>query len=212
MLEKNLAVLESNCWEAHCFLSNYKSNIIQNFTNSNIPKEKIENFSNSFSKLGNVPGTLKPGTKSKKLDEVLEYISTPNQYSENQTVFNSFPKKVFLCEKKGAKVLSLSHFKLSFIEGFEVFYQTLNTLDLSNNQLTEIPNSIYLLFSLKNLDLSKNNITKIEPNLVSFLGKLDQLNVADNPFEGIFSFLSSCSKEHSKMFLTNLEACKLYQG
>ena len=212
MIEKNLSICEANHWEVHSYLYHYKQVIVKNFEVANIPKEKIENFSQSLNKIGRPPSDFKLGAKKEKMQEICEYITTNNQYLENQCIFNSFPKRIVQSEKKGGRILNLSQFKLSFLNGIEAFAQTISTLDLSNNQLTEIPESIFLLLSLRVLDLSKNSLTKIQSSLIAFLGKMDVLHLQDNPFENIFTFLSVCSKEHCKIFLTHFDACKYYQS
>ncbi|KAK6126943.1 hypothetical protein DH2020_039314 [Rehmannia glutinosa] len=60
----------------------------------------------------------------------------------------------------------------------------IETLDLSNNKITSLPNDFWSLGSLKNLNLSLNQISGILPSNIGNFGQLQSLDLSFNNFYG----------------------------
>lgn len=58
-------------------------------------------------------------------------------------------------------------------------------IDLSNNSLTKLPQSLVRLLNLKNLDLSENNFDEI-PEIIASLPYTTFINLRNNPFVANF--------------------------
>ena len=69
---------------------------------------------------------------------------------------------------------------------------SLEFLKLPNNKLTALPESFMKLTSLKTLDLSWNNITEL-PEWISSLSSLEELNLRGNKLEALPETISSLS-------------------
>ncbi|KAI3446752.1 hypothetical protein Pfo_003417 [Paulownia fortunei] len=60
----------------------------------------------------------------------------------------------------------------------------LESLDLSNNKITALPNDFWSLGSLKDLNLSRNQISGILPSNIGNFGQLQSLDLSFNNFSG----------------------------
>lgn len=88
---------------------------------------------------------------------------------------------LYLAECLNLRYLDLSSNELEQLPDDVVFVEQLEHLDLSNNQFTELPSELpYFLEQLSHLNLSGNAFTVI-PSMLKNLPKLAQLNLCDNP-------------------------------
>lgn len=86
-------------------------------------------------------------------------------------------------ERTHRKFLDLSDLNLTSLDGLEYVpdIQTITRLDLSKNDLNNLPNdSFRFMPQLRVLDLSINVIEKIEPTAFNNLQQLQELNLSNN--------------------------------
>ncbi|KAI3701596.1 hypothetical protein L6452_26786 [Arctium lappa] len=80
----------------------------------------------------------------------------------------------------------------------------LQSLDLSNNHITDLPNDFWSLGSLKTLNLSNNKISMVISSNIGNFGSLEKLDLSFNNFSG--------SLPESISSLTNLQVLNLNQN
>ncbi len=83
--------------------------------------------------------------------------------------------------QEGAIELDLSNMELTEVPEAIASLTLLQTLDLSNNQLTEIPDEIASLTQLQTLNLSNNQLTALPAQLAN-LTRLQTLYLGNNQF------------------------------
>lgn len=81
-------------------------------------------------------------------------------------------------------------------------YKNLVSLDLTINNITEIPSSIKFLYKLKSLNVSNNGIKHLPKEMFS-LSNLEYLNFADNQIEALPREILSLTKLRSIFFNKN---------
>lgn len=74
---------------------------------------------------------------------------------------------------------------------FSVNFPSLTTLNISHNELREIPESLFLLTNLQILNLSSNSITRI-PQTITKLEMLIELNMGRNKLESVPCSICNC--------------------
>lgn len=129
------------------------------------------------------------------------------QKSRKEVVLALVHQKIAKCEREGGVTLDLSGLSLPRVHGLENLL-SLRKLDLSNNHLTEIPDSICQLPSLCVLDVSKNAISEISSLSVPSLKRLEKINLLENPLKDPFAFLFKASNENRLLFFQHFESCK----
>jgi Leucine-rich repeat (LRR) protein len=93
----------------------------------------------------------------------------------------------------------LSYNQLSDIQNLERAPQ-LTVLDLHNNKLDVLPESVCQLYNLKTLTISNNNLSDINPKL-SLLDKLVRLTLEGNPLRSIKPAMRTAGAVQLKKFL-----------
>ncbi|MEH2337510.1 leucine-rich repeat domain-containing protein [Nostoc sp.] len=88
-------------------------------------------------------------------------------------------QRIKKARREGAIELDLSDMELSEIPEAIASLTQLQTLDLGNNQLTELPEAIASLTQLQNLDLSNNELTQV-PEAIASLVQLQNLDLSNN--------------------------------
>ena len=100
------------------------------------------------------------------------------------------------CKRKRDDTLDLSNQELSLIPDTVFSLDFLKTLDLSNNQLTSVEQKIDGLKQLTELKLSFNNLVRL-PEGILRLPILNTIDLRGNHFEGEFAFLNEYNGEFS---------------
>ncbi|MBN3948066.1 MAG: leucine-rich repeat domain-containing protein [Nostoc sp. NMS7] len=88
-------------------------------------------------------------------------------------------QRIEKARQEGATELDLSNMELTEVPEAIASLSQLQELNLSNNQLTEIPDAIASLSQLQELNLSNNQLTEI-PDAIAFLTQLQELNLYNN--------------------------------
>ena len=83
------------------------------------------------------------------------------------------------CEKVGGPCICRLERALSK----EQLATTVEDLDLSNNNLTQLPPSLLKLTQLRTLNLSQNQLITLDTQSLSALPHLEHLNVRNNPLD-----------------------------
>ena len=81
------------------------------------------------------------------------------------------------CEKVGGPCIC----RLERAISKESLVLTVENMDLSNNNLTQLPPSLAKLVQLRSLDLSTNNLTTLELSYLKPLINLVRLDLSNNP-------------------------------
>lgn len=81
------------------------------------------------------------------------------------------------CEKVGEPCICRLERALSK----ETLAHTVESMDLSHNNLTQLPPSLANLVQLRSLDLSTNNLTTLEFSYLKPLVHLERLDLSNNP-------------------------------
>ena len=76
----------------------------------------------------------------------------------------------------------------------------LSVLDLHNNKLSELPETIINLKELKTLRISNNDLSDINPR-ISLLSNLVRINIEGNPLKCIKSTMRNANAEQLKKYL-----------
>jgi hypothetical protein len=128
--------------------------------------KKLENLKDiDFSK-----NELKALPRTMEQLKGLENVNLSHNHLENLS--NFFPSMYYV------KYLNASHNQLTQISQINEL-KTAKIIDLSDNQIEEIPIEIHQLKSLKMLDLSNNQL-KALPKTLTGLNKLEELNLENN--------------------------------
>jgi Leucine-rich repeat (LRR) protein len=69
---------------------------------------------------------------------------------------------------------------------------SITVLDLHNNKLDQIPNSVYELYKLKTLIVSNNNLNNLDARL-SILPDLVRISIEGNPLRSVKPSLRSAN-------------------
>ena len=109
--------------------------------------------------------------------------------------------KYFEAVPKSSKLDSLI-LAFNFIEEIENLHQApyLTVLDLHNNKIEELPESILDMENLKTLNISNNNMNNLPPRL-ALLDNLVRIQVEGNPLKSIKSSIRSAKAEDLKSYL-----------
>lgn len=85
-------------------------------------------------------------------------------------------------QRRFGRTLNLTKLNLKDLDGFLDIenFKDLDSLDLSNNKLKEIPTFIMDLTNLKTLDLSNNQLTEVPAFLFKKMPYLGSLNLSNN--------------------------------
>jgi len=127
--------------------------------------------------------------------EDLQLISNPNYVTENGHVveirMNNGRGWIFMEPQSFPSLKALKHLRYlslqgehirSFSDSIAIFYKDLEVLNLSGNQIYELPENIGLLKKLKKLDLFGNDIERI-PNSFGGLESLVYLDMVSSSFK-----------------------------
>ncbi|MEE9425687.1 MAG: leucine-rich repeat domain-containing protein [Methylococcales bacterium] len=188
-------------------------------TELNISRNSLKKVSASILKLKNLKKLNLRETSIKELPENFSKLTELEWLDLGANHFNTIPKvladlkklkylEMFLCritqipdyirDFKNLKELRIDGNDIKKIQN--IIFPALTSLDLNNNDLTEIPSSVMDIKSLEELDLGSNDITTI-PNEI---GKL--VNLKSFEIGGYESKISSVPKEFSKLkALTKLD-------
>lgn len=82
----------------------------------------------------------------------------------------------------------------------------LESLDLTNNQLTELPQELSNLKSIRKLKLSKNKLTQLPASILAEMPKMNELEIADNQLVCLFSGLGELAEGLVLPVLARLDA------
>lgn len=85
-------------------------------------------------------------------------------------------------------------------------WTSLTELNVSNNELTELPPDVDKLVNLEVLVLSTNRLTKLPPQ-ISSLRKLRELDLEENELECIPSDIGKYTYFHLRYLLNELQQC-----
>lgn len=88
--------------------------------------------------------------------------------------------------------LALSYNQLKSLEGLEKGKHSITVLDLHNNKLDQIPNSVNELYKLKTLIVSNNNLNNLDARL-SILPDLVRISIEGNPLRSVKPSLRSAN-------------------
>ncbi|MTJ07413.1 COR domain-containing protein [Anabaena sp. UHCC 0204] len=102
-------------------------------------------------------------------------------------------QRIEKARQEGAIKLDLSDMELTEIPEEIVSLTQLQLLDLSNNQLTVIPDAIASLTQLQELDLSNNQLTAI-PDAIASLTQLQELDLSDNQLTELPEVIASLTQ------------------
>ncbi|AMP19943.1 hypothetical protein AZF37_00985 [endosymbiont 'TC1' of Trimyema compressum] len=98
--------------------------------------------------------------------------------------------------------LMLNDKGLANIDGIEIF-TNLHTLELSNNKITTLPESLSNLTTLTWLNFSANKVTKLPENIGN-LSNLNYICASDNQITSLPISFNSLPAKTEKWFLNNL--------
>lgn len=94
------------------------------------------------------------------------------------------------CEKVGGPCIC----RIERVLAKDIFINTIEEIDFSNNNLTQLPPSLLKLKNLKALNLNNNGLITIDIDDFLLLNKLEILNISNNPLENIPSIKSKFEK------------------
>jgi Leucine-rich repeat (LRR) protein len=72
--------------------------------------------------------------------------------------------------------------------------KTVETVDLSQNKLTQLPPSLYNLNEMKSLSLKDNDLTILKAADFSSLKKLESIDLRNNPLNDLEALIASLKK------------------
>ena len=73
-------------------------------------------------------------------------------------------------------------------------------LDLHNNKLDKLPESVCHLYNIKTLTISNNNLSDIDPK-ISLIDSLVRINIEGNPLRSIKPAMRNAGANELKAFL-----------
>lgn len=108
------------------------------------------------------------------------------------------------CKRKRSETLDLSGQELSVIPEEVYSLNFVTVLNLSNNQVTVLDDKIQNMTALKELNVSTNNLSKL-PRSLLMLAELEKVNFKGNPFEPDYESFTSYAGSMDKV-RNNLKA------
>lgn len=146
----------------------------------NRPSSKI---ANTFSVIGGYYSSKDKELKDKKLKlvKLQTGLDSWRDDQENKEIAEIAKDRIIQAFKNGSKTLDLSHLKLKTLpKELELLAGHLKVLHLDNNELLELPESVYCLRRLEELYLQNNKLNELSPK-ISDLSDLKVLYVHNNP-------------------------------
>ena len=93
--------------------------------------------------------------------------------------------------RDSAQELDLHGLDLKTVPDLPAKLQSLRSLNLSDNRLTELPEDLWQLVGLKHLDLGKNRLTALDP-AIGCLARLEHLDASENRLTSLPPELAKC--------------------
>ena len=93
----------------------------------------------------------------------------------------------------------LAYNQLTFIENLERA-SNITVLDLHNNKLDKLPESVCSLYNMKTLTISNNNLSDIDPK-ISLIDSLVRIAIEGNPLRSIKPAMRNAGANELKEFL-----------
>jgi Leucine-rich repeat (LRR) protein len=107
--------------------------------------------------------------------------------NNNLNSFTSLP------ESKQMDSLMLAYNRIDYMENFERV-PNLTSLDLHNNKMTALPDSVSNLKNLMTLKVSNNDLSDLNPRL-ALLPNLVRINIEGNPLKSIKATIRSAGAD-----------------
>jgi len=126
-------------------------------------------------------------------------------YASDKDIFNQIQEIKRIKDTKSISTLQIKLSQLSNLKGLNNFIN-LTRLDLSNNQISSVKNSLFKLSKLTYLNLSCNKLLNLEG--LEDLENLKELNVSHNKIQSLESFSRFISKKN--LNLLNIKGNLIY--